>query len=109
LVISEYPPGTAPARHRFAARARLLACLGGGTVVVEAGPRSGARAVATHAAALGRSVMAVPGPITSAMSSGCHQLLRSGTAVPVTDLAEILQSTGLPPRDRVPHPDPVSA
>jgi DNA processing protein len=92
-LISEYPPGTPPARHRFTHRARLLAAATAGTVLIEAGVRSGARTTLTLAAALGRAVMAVPGPITSAMSVGCHELLRLGTAVPVASVAEILEST----------------
>jgi DNA processing protein len=92
LLISEYPPGTPPARHRFPARNRLLATLTRATIVVEAGTRSGARHTAACAAAVGREVMAVPGPITSAMSLGCHELLRSGTAIPVCSVAEILES-----------------
>src|SRR5439155_10785999 len=60
LVLSEYLPGTPPARHRFLARNRLIAALSAGTVVVEAGPRSGARNTAISAAALGKKVMAVP-------------------------------------------------
>ncbi|MFL6144535.1 MAG: DNA-processing protein DprA [Labedaea sp.] len=94
LVISEYAPGTPPARHRFLVRNRLIASLSAGTVVVEAGVRSGARNTAGSAAALGRELMAVPGPITSAMSIGCHELLRSGLAIPVTSVAEVLESAG---------------
>src|SRR5690349_14977775 len=75
-VVSEYPPGTTPARHRFLVRNRLIAAFGAGTVVVEAGRRSGALSTAAHARRLGRPVMAVPGPVTSAMSLGCHDLLR---------------------------------
>lgn len=78
LVVSEYPPGAVPARHRFLVRNRLLAALGGGCVVVEAGARSGSQRTAADARALGRPVMAVPGPITSAMSVGCHELVRDG-------------------------------
>ena len=81
LVISEYPPGTPPAKHRFLVRNRLIAALSGGTVVVEAGVRSGARNTAATAAALGKVVLAVPGPITSAQSVGCHDLLRTGAAM----------------------------
>lgn len=60
-VVSEYPPGTQPARHRFLVRNRLIAALTAGTVVVEAGRRSGARNTATTAGVLGKVVMAVPG------------------------------------------------
>src|SRR5690606_26210054 len=70
LLISEYPPGTKPIRTRFAARGRLLAALGVATVVVEAGKRSNALPIAHTAAAMGRHVYGVPGPITSAASAG---------------------------------------
>ena len=94
LLVSEYPPTHTPARHRFLTRNRLIAALAEGTVVVEAGQRSGAKNTAASTAALGRVLMAVPGPITSASSSGCHELLRSGIALPVTSVAEIIESTG---------------
>jgi DNA processing protein len=94
LVISEYPPGTNPARHRFLVRNRLIAALSTATVVIEAGLRSGARNTATTAAALGKTVLAVPGPITSPMSVGCHDLLRTGAASIVGSVAEILEAVG---------------
>jgi DNA processing protein len=94
LVLSEYPPGTNPARHRFLVRNRLIAALSSATVVVEAGERSGARNTATTAAALGKVVLAVPGPITSAMSVGCHDLLRTGAAALAGSVAEVLEAVG---------------
>jgi DNA processing protein len=93
-VVSEYPPGVRPARHRFLVRNRLIAALTAGTVMVEAGVRSGARRTAAAAAALGRVVMAVPGPVTSASSAGCHLLLRDGQAVLVTRVAEVVEAVG---------------
>ncbi|WP_051765924.1 DNA-processing protein DprA [Saccharothrix syringae] len=63
-------------------------------MVVEAGRRSGAKNTAASTSALGRVLMAVPGPVTSVSSLGCHELLRSGEALPVTNVAEILESTG---------------
>jgi DNA processing protein len=110
LVVSEYPPGTSPARHRFVQRSRLLAAASAGSVLIEAGVLSSSRTTITLAAALGRAVMAVPGPITSATSQGCHELLRSGTALPVASVAEILQSTtalypGLRPDPQPPTTD----
>ncbi len=93
LVVSEYPPGSVPARHRFLVRNRLIAGLAGGTVVVEAGLRSGARRTAADARALGRPVMAVPGPVTSGRSAGCHRMIRDG-AVLVTRVEEVLEEVG---------------
>jgi DNA processing protein len=94
LVISEYPPGTPPARHRFLVRNRLIAALSGGTVVVEAGGRSGARNTAGTAGALGKVVMAVPGPVGSTMSVGCHTLIRAAEATLVASVADVLDSVG---------------
>lgn len=92
LVLSEYPPGVNPARHRFLVRNRLIAGLSTATVVVEAGLRSGARNTATTAAALGKTVLAVPGPVTSASSVGCHDLLRNGGAMLAGSVSEILEA-----------------
>lgn len=92
LLMSEMPPGAAPTRHRFIARGRLLAALSSATVIVEAGARSGSLHVAREAHALGRGVGAVPGPVTSAASTGTHLLLSEGTAALVTghhDLATL--------------------
>jgi DNA processing protein len=92
-VVSEYPPGCVPGRHRFLVRNRIIAALAAGTVVVEAGLRSGAQRTAADAAALGRDVLAVPGPVTSAASAGCHRLIRDG-AVLVTRPEEVLEGVG---------------
>jgi DNA processing protein len=96
LLVSEWPPGAAPHKHRFLVRNRLIAALTRGTVVVEAAARSGAQATARRAERLGRSVMVVPGPVTSAMSVGCHELLREPElgAVLVTSAAHVLQEVG---------------
>ncbi len=97
LLVSEWPPGCAPLRHRFLVRNRLIAALTRGTVVVEAAARSGAQATAHRARSLGKVLMAVPGPVTSAMSVGCHQLLRSAGDVPavlVTTAAEVVEAVG---------------
>ena len=93
LVVSEYPPGVRPARHRFLTRNRLVAALSGATVVVEAGARSGAANTAAWARGLGRSVCAVPGPVTSSASVGCHALLRSGAEI-VTRAADVVELIG---------------
>ncbi len=76
LIVSECPPGSAPQRHRFLSRNRLIAAFATGTVVVEAAARSGALNTAAHCVSQGRPLMVVPGPVTSAMSVGCHALLR---------------------------------
>ncbi len=93
LLVSEHPPGSAPTRSRFLVRNRLIAALSVGTVVVEAALRSGSLTTARHAGELGRHVMAVPGPVTSAMSAGAHRLLRGG-AVCVTSAADVLDVVG---------------
>ncbi|OBF17815.1 DNA-processing protein DprA [Mycobacterium sp. ACS4331] len=93
LIVSEYAPGIRPARHRFLTRNRLVAALSGATVVVEAGLRSGAANTAAWADALGRVRCAVPGPVTSAASAGCHVLLRSGAHL-VSRSDEIVEIVG---------------
>ncbi|GJF11051.1 putative DNA processing protein DprA [Mycolicibacterium cyprinidarum] len=93
LVVSEYPPGTRPTRRQFLARNRLVAALSGATVVVEAGVRSGAANTAAWANALGRAVCAVPGPITSSSSVGCHALITAGATL-VTRAADIVELVG---------------
>ncbi|GAA2356873.1 DNA-processing protein DprA [Saccharopolyspora halophila] len=90
-VVSEYPPGTEPRKHRFLVRNRLIAAMGQATVVVEAGARSGAANTANTADALGRPVLAVPGAVTAQNSVGCHTMIRSGQAVLVTRTEEILE------------------
>ncbi|MGY1692123.1 DNA-processing protein DprA [Geodermatophilus sp. SYSU D01105] len=96
LLVSEWPPGAAPHRHRFLVRNRLIAALTRGTVVVEAAARSGALATARRAGRLGRRVLVVPGPVTSAMSVGCHELLREAElqAALVANAAHVLEEVG---------------
>lgn len=93
LLVSEYPPGVRPARHRFLTRNRLVAALSGATVVVEAGLRSGAANTAAWADALGRPVCAIPGPVTSSASAGCHVLIRDGAYL-VTRVEEVIEFVG---------------
>jgi DNA processing protein len=96
LILSESPPGCAPQRRRFLTRNRLIAALSTGVVVVEAASRSGAINTAGHASVLGRPLMAVPGPVTSAMSVGCHDLLRRDVdpALLVTSVEDVLAVVG---------------
>lgn len=93
-VLSEVPCGAAPTKWRFLQRNRLIAAAGLATVVVEAGWRSGSLNTAGHAAALGRPLGAVPGPVTSAASAGCHRLLREYDAVCVTTAQEVRELWG---------------
>ncbi|MBX6370892.1 MAG: DNA-protecting protein DprA [Acidothermus sp.] len=94
LIVSEWPPGSAPMRYRFLVRNRVIAALTRGTVVVEAAARSGSLNTANRARELGRHVMAVPGPVTSALSAGSNALLREPDVVCVTGAAEVLELVG---------------
>jgi DNA processing protein len=96
VLVSELPPGTTPTKPRFLQRNRIIAALTRGTVVIEAAHRSGALNTAASCRRLGRPVLAVPGPVTSAMSAGCHRLLRGDEpARLVTDAGEVIEEVGL--------------
>lgn len=88
-LISEVEPHMLPTRERFQRRQRLLAALSTGSVIVEAGPRSGALQVAHWGSRLDRPVAGIPGPITSAASAGVHRLISDGTARLATSAAAI--------------------
>nr|PZN39188.1 MAG: DNA-protecting protein DprA [Actinomycetota bacterium] len=108
LLVSECAPGVRPTRWRFLVRNRLIAALSRGTVVVEAALRSGALNTAGHAESLRRPVGAVPGPVTSAASAGCHRLIREGRAVCVTRADEVIELVGAIGDDLAPpHRGPV--
>lgn len=94
-VVSEVPCGAAPTKWRFLARNRLIAAIADATVVVEAGWRSGSLNTAGHAASLGRAVGAVPGPVTSGASAGCHRMLREYDATCITSAADVRELLGL--------------
>ncbi len=87
-VITEYPLGEGIHRKRFPERNRLIAALGYGVVVIEAGRRSGTLTTAGHAAVLGKPVMPVPGNIANPCNSGSHDLIRDGASL-VENTAEI--------------------
>ncbi|MEU1575740.1 DNA-processing protein DprA [Streptomyces collinus] len=93
LVIGELPPGDHPTPSRFILRNRVIAALTRGTVVVEAAHRSGSLVTARAAQRLGRHTMGVPGPATSGLSAGVHELLR-GEAALVTDVADVVELVG---------------
>ena len=91
VIASEWPPGWNATRLRFLVRNRVIAALAAGTLVVEAGQRSGALNSARHARDLGRRLMAVPGPVTSDLSAGCHHVIREWQGVLVTSAAEVME------------------
>jgi len=91
-LVSEAPPGARASRLRFEARQRVIAALATGTVIIEAGSRSGALTAARHARDLRRPIMAVPGPVTSDLSSGCHELIQRRQAVLVTCASDVINA-----------------
>ncbi|MFJ4651029.1 DNA-processing protein DprA [Nocardia sp. NPDC088792] len=84
LVVTEYPPGAKVQRQSFLDRNRLVAALSHAVVAVEAGLRSGTASSVRWADRFGRPVLAVPGPVTSAASAGCHRFIADGEAQLVT-------------------------
>jgi DNA processing protein len=96
VLVSECPPGRGPTRPGFLVRNRIIAALSRGTVVVEAALRSGALNTARHARELCRPVMAVPGPVTSEQSAGCHELIRDYGAMCVTCANDVLDHVAGP-------------
>jgi DNA processing protein len=93
-IVSEMPPGAEPTKWRFLQRNRLIAALGQATILVEANARSGAVSTANRAVDLGRPLGAVPGPINSPGSDGCHQLIREFKAQLITCSDDILELLG---------------
>ena len=106
LLIAELPCGSSPTRWRFLMRNRLIAAASTATVVVEAGRRSGSLNTAGHAAAIGRPLGAVPGPVTSPASAGCHRLIREYGAECVTTPDEMAELTGVAERPTIDEGEP---
>jgi len=93
VLLSETPPFSKPKAGVFPQRNRIISGLSLGVVVVEAAERSGSLITARHAGEQGRDVFAIPGPVTSRTSRGCHQLIRDG-AVLIEDASEIVEHLG---------------
>ena len=91
LLLSEYMPGTPALPFRFLNRNRIIAAIADGTMVVEAAFRSGALRTAHDAAQLNRVVMAIPGPINSPLSEGCHRLIGDGSAMICTGVNDAIE------------------
>lgn len=94
-VCSEMVPDAAPTKWRFLQRNRLIASLSQATLVTEAGVNSGSLNTAGHASQLGRQLGAVPGPITSAASAGCHRLIRDYDAMLITSARQACELAGV--------------
>ncbi|GAA1890575.1 DNA-processing protein DprA [Asanoa iriomotensis] len=95
LLITEWPPGADPLRPRFLIRNRVIAAATRGTILVEAAARSGATQTIRRAIAMRRPAMVVPGPVTSAMSVGCHEILRlHEPARLVANVSHVLEEVG---------------
>lgn len=99
-IASEYPPGTTTQPFMFIDRNRIIAGLSRGVIVIQAGSRSGSLSTAKRALDAGRSVMALPGDITSEMSLGTNRLIREG-AVLIRSSVDVLDELGVaPPKKR---------
>ncbi len=99
-LVSEYSEGTKPFKLNFIARNRIVAGLADAVLITEAAGKSGTLHTANFALEQGRTVMAVPGNITSEQSRGTNNLIKMG-AVPVTDITDILAAMGLENRGAI--------
>lgn len=97
-LISEYPERTPPLQHQFIERNRLVSGLSDGVLITEAAEKSGTLHTASFALEQGKTVMAVPGNITSEFSRGTNQLIKTG-ATPVTSPEDIFEALGLTSTD----------
>ncbi len=108
VLISEIAIGAPVGRPDFARRNRIIAGLAEAVIVVEAPDRSGALMTAAAAAATGRELYAVPGPIDAMSSRGCNRLIADQQATIVTSSAALLRQIGLPRNERPPAVEALS-
>jgi DNA processing protein len=94
VMVTESMPGQRALPHRFLTRNRLIASISKATLVVEAAFRSGSLRTARDAAEMFRPVMAIPGPINSPTSEGCHRLIGERAAEIVTSVADAVEFVG---------------
>lgn len=108
MLLTEYPDGTRSFKGNFIARNRLVSGLSDAIIITEAAEQSGTLHTAAFAKKQGKQVFAIPGNITSPLSKGANQLLRSGAA-PATDPQDILSFLGITPKTAARDNKPVSA
>lgn len=92
-ILSEFSPGTQPLREHFPARNRIISGLSDAVLVIEAKPRSGSLITADMSLEQGKDVYALPGPVNSLLSRGCHELIKQGAGILISpeDLLEELK------------------
>lgn len=92
-IVSEYAPGTPPAKYRFPLRNRIVSGMSAAVIVTEAAVRSGALITARVALEQGRDVLALPGDLDRATSEGTNRLIADG-AIPVTSVEDAIEAVG---------------
>ncbi|MDB5178865.1 MAG: hypothetical protein JWN01_808 [Patescibacteria group bacterium] len=102
-LVSEYEVGDVPMKHHFVERNRIIGALCEATIITESAVKGGSLITARDAKDAGRTVMAVPGNITSEFSVGPNNLIRTG-AVPITSASDVIIQLGFEAREAVPVP-----
>jgi len=103
-IVSEYPLGMPPLAANFPRRNRIISGLAAGVLVIEAAAQSGSLITAQLAAEQGREVFALPGSIHSALTKGCHRLIREGAQL-VETVDDVLTAMRMSPLAGLPQVD----